>query len=139
MFINSAVSRSRLDAAIESGLGSRLRPIWVALRSAGVACCFVSQGGEPFDPLADKPTILTIGDDIWESLRPKAFHCRGDVIVARESIPFAAASIAAGLRFDVVIVETQPEHQADWNNARDAINPSPSYILCSVKPEGRVQ
>jgi hypothetical protein len=149
MLINSVVPRSRLDAAIESGLGTHLRPIWIAVRDAGVACGIVPQGGEAFDPPEDKPTIIIIGDDMLESLGPIAFHqpslkrfvkrCRGAVIVACEPLLVAyatAAATAAGLRFNVVIVETRPEHEADWKQALDAINPDLNYILCSVRPEG---
>ena len=149
MLINTAVPRENLTAVINSGLGAHLRPIWIAVRDAGIACCIVPQGGEPFDPPEDRPTIVILGDDMLESLGPAAFHgpsltsfvrrCRGAVIVACEPVPLAyatAAGTAAGLRFNIVIVETRPEHEADWKHALDAINPDLNYILCSVRPEG---
>jgi hypothetical protein len=89
---------------------------------------------------------------MFESCGPKAFHqeslfrfvarCRGAVIVACEPVPVAygsAARTAAELRQDVIIVETRPEHEADWKAALDAINPNLGYILCGVKPTGGVQ
>jgi hypothetical protein len=151
MIINTAVPRERLTSVIDSGLGSHLRPIWIAVRDAGVACCIVPQGGEAFDPSEDKSTIVIIGDDMLASLGPKAFHetslkrfvkrCRGAVIVACEPVPlaYAAAASVAALCANVVIVETRPRHEADWKAALDAINPDLNYIICTVKPEGGVQ
>jgi hypothetical protein len=152
MLINTAVPPDRLTAAINSGAAPHLRPIFIAVHDAGVGFAIVAQNSGPFDFPPNRPTILVLGDDMLESLGPKAFHetslkrfvkrCRGAVIVASEPIVVAyasAAATAAGLRFDMVIVETRPEHEADWKNALDAINPNLAYILCSVKPEGGVQ
>jgi hypothetical protein len=149
LIINASVPRENLTAVIDSGLGLHLRPIWIAVRDAGVACCIVPQGGEPFELPEGKPTIVILGDDMLQSLGPSAFHrpslkrfvkrCRGAVVVACEPVPLAyavAAGTAASLGFNIVIVETRPEHEADWKNALDAINPDLSYIFCSVPPEG---
>jgi hypothetical protein len=149
--INTAVPRSRLTTAINTG-PSYWRPIWTAVRDAGVGLCIIPQGGQPFDLPTNRPTILVIGDDMFESKGPQAFlyeslcrfvrRCRRAVIVASEPIPSAyasAAEAAAGLRQDVIIVETRPEHEADWKNTLDVINPDLAYLLCLVKPAGGVQ
>lgn len=152
MIVNTAVPRRRLTAAINGSAGQHFRPIWLAVRDSGVAFCVVPQGGEAFDPPAGRPTIALIGDDMLVSRGPAAFHrpsldrfvrrCRGAVIVACEPLRVAyasAAAVAAGLRLNVIIVETRPEHEADWKATLDGINPSLGYILCTVRPEGGVQ
>jgi hypothetical protein len=93
-----SVPRSRLTAAIDTG-PSYWRPIWTAVRDAGVALYIVPQGGEPFDPPMNRPTIVVIGDDMFESKGPRAFHrkslrrfvkrCHRAVIVACEALPAA--------------------------------------------------
>jgi hypothetical protein len=149
--LNMSVPRSRLTTAINSG-PSYLRPIMLAVRDAGVSLCVVPQGGEPFEPPHTRPAIVLIGDDMLESQGPAAFHkpsllrfvsrCRGAVIVACEPLLVAyasAAAVAAGLRQDVVIVETRPRHEADWKAALDAANPALNYILCTTEPAGGIQ
>ena len=151
MFINTAVPRARLTTAIEVG-PAYLRPIMVAVRDAGVGFGIVAQDSGPFDFPSNRPTIVILGDDLWESKGPNAFHqkslrrfvkrCRNAVIMACEPLPVAyaaAAATAAGFLRDVIIVETQPRHEADWKAALDAINPDLNYIICTVKPAVGVQ
>jgi hypothetical protein len=147
MLINTAVPRERLTSVIDSGIGAHLRPIWIAIRDAGIACCIVPQGNEPFDPPENKPTVLILGDDMVEALGPPAFHgpslkrfikrCHGAVLVACEPMPVAyeaAAATAAGLCVNIAIVETRSNQEAAWKAALDAINPDLAYIHCRVRP-----
>jgi hypothetical protein len=109
------------------------------------------QGEQPFDPPTNRPTILLIGDDVHEAKGPRAFHqdslrnfvnrSMGAVIVTCEPplVAYAAAAGLAALGKDVIIVETRPEHEADWKAALDAINPDLAYLLCLVKSAGGVQ
>jgi hypothetical protein len=149
--VNMSVPRDRLTMAIDNG-PSYLRPIMLAVRDGDVSLCVVPQGGEPFEPPHNKSAIVLIGDDMFESQGPAAFHnpslvrfvrrSRGAVIVACEPLLVAyasAASVAAGLQQDVVIVETRPRHEADWKAALDAANPGLNYILCTTEPAGGIQ
>jgi hypothetical protein len=151
MLTNTSVPRERLTSVIDSGLGAHLRPIWIAVRDADIACCIVPQGHEPFDPPENKPTVLILGDDMMEALGPPAFHrpslrrfikrCHGAVLVACEPLPVAygaAAATAAGLRVNIAIIETRPNQEAAWKTALDAINPDLAYIHCKVRSEGGV-
>jgi hypothetical protein len=148
---NFAVPRSRLTAAIEAA-PSHLRPIFMAVRDAGVAFCIVPQGGQLFDPPTNRPTIVLIGDDMREAKGPQDFHqeslrnfverCTGAMLVTCEPSPAAyaaAAALAAVQHHDVVIIETRPEHEANWKAALDAINPDLAWLLCLVEPAGGVQ
>jgi hypothetical protein len=65
--------RSRLTAAIDHG-PAHLRPIMRAVRDGGVAFCIVPQGGESFDLPTNRPNVLLICDDMFESCGPKPFH-----------------------------------------------------------------
>jgi hypothetical protein len=130
---------------------SYLRPIFIAVRDAGVAFCMVAQCEEPFDPPKNGPTIVLIGDDTRESKGPRAFHqdslrnfvrrSTGAVIVSCEPplVAYAAAAALAAMGKDVIIVETRTEHEASWKSELDAINPDLHYILCLVDPTGGVQ
>jgi hypothetical protein len=146
-----AVPRSRLAAAIDAA-PFHLRPIFMAIRDAGVACCVVPHGGQSFDPPTSHPTIVLIDDDMHETKGPQDFHqeslrsfvkrCTGATLVTCEP-PLAAyagaAIIAAVLRQDVIIVETRTEHVAAWKAALDAINPDLAWMLCLVEAVGGVQ
>lgn len=146
--VNMAVPRDRLTFAIDNG-PEHWRPLMVAVRDAGVSLCVVSQGGEAFRPPSDRPALVLMGDDMHTSQGPDAFHksslvrfvrrCSSAVIVASAPLVVAyaaAAAVAAGLRQNVIIVETRPEHEADWKAALDAIKPTLSFILCTVEPAG---
>jgi hypothetical protein len=148
--INIAAPHSRLTTAIDT-VSPHWRPILTVVRDAGVALCMVPHGGHRFDPSRDKPTILVMDDDALGSKGPGAFHhkslrrfvqrCRHAVIVACEPLPvaYATAAVIAGLRQDVILVETRSEHEADWKAALDAIKPNLTYLLCSVKSAGGVK
>jgi hypothetical protein len=145
------VPRSRLTAAIDAG-PLYLRPIFAAIRDAGVACCVVPHGGAPFDPPTNNPTIALIDDYSREAKGPQAFHqdplrsfvkrYKNAVISSCEPLPavyFSAATLAAVMRRDVTIVETSPEHVADWEAVLNAISPDLACLLCLIDPAGGIQ
>jgi hypothetical protein len=124
----------------------------MAVRDAGVAVCVVPQGGQLFDPPTGRPTIVLIEDDMHEAKGPQGFHqeslrsfvkrCTPAMLVTCEPPPAAytaAAALAALLNYDVIIIETRPEHEANWKTALDAINPDLAWLLCLVEPAGGVQ
>ena len=140
-----AVPRSRLDFAVEHG--RHLAPLYEAARDFGCLLAMVPQGVGPFDaPGADRPVIAVIGDDLDEALGPSAFDeqslrrllrgVRLAAVVACEPLPgiyAEAARHAVLLRKNVVIVETQPEHEIAWFNLIKLIAPDAAFLLGSVK------
>ena len=104
MIFNSAVPRTRLTHAVEVG-PPHLRPVWVAIRDAGIGFMMVAQHAGAFEAPNTRPTLLLIGDDMKEALGPAAFHrqslrrfvsqCSAAVIVGCEPLPIAYASAAA--------------------------------------------
>jgi hypothetical protein len=148
---NVVVPPSRLTAAIKDA-PLHLRPIFTAMRDAGVGFCLIPHGRQPFDPPTNIPIIMLIDDDVDETKGPQDFHqeslrsfvkrCTGATLVTCEP-PLAAyagaATVAALLRRDLIIVETRTEHVAAWKAALDAINPDLALVLCLVEPAGDVQ
>lgn len=121
-----------------------------AVRDEGCRFLFAAQGPGRFDVPKDRPAVVLIGDDLTRALGPDGFHkrslrryverCRCAVIVACEPIPrayFEAVSWAVVKREDVLIVETRPDHEADWFDfIRLVAPPSIGMLVASVKPEG---
>jgi hypothetical protein len=151
MIVNTSVPRDRLTYAAENGQ-SHLRPIILAVRDHGVSLCLVPQGKMPFEPMHDRPAIVLIGDDMFEAKGPNAFHrrsldrfvkhCRAASIVSCEPLPAAygyVATVAAHMRQNVILIETRPEHEADWKAALDAANRDLSFLIATVQPIGGVQ
>ena len=145
------VPRSRFAAVIDA-CPAYLNCIVAAVRDDGVGFCLVPHGGLPFDLPANIPIIVLISDHAPEAKGPQAFHqeslrsfvtrCTGAVIVSRKPPPgayFMAAVYAAVRRQNVVIVETRPEHEADWKAALDTTNPDLDYLLDLFELVGGVQ
>ena len=144
MRVFCAAPRERLDYAIEHG--RHLAPLYEAVRDFGCALVVVPQGLGPFDlPVADMPAIIVLGDDLDEALGPAAFDAKSlrrslkgvrlAAIVACEPLPeiyASAARHAVLLRKNVVIVETQPEHEIAWVNLIRSIAPDTAFLLGSV-------
>ena len=128
--------------------------IFRAASAAGVQYRLAPLDGKPFHARANQPTIFVICDDVPESKGPGAIHqdslqkfvkrCTGAVIVSSEPrvVAYAAAAARAAESGgqDVIIVETRAEHEADWKDALDAINPDLRfrYFLSPVEPAGGV-
>jgi hypothetical protein len=149
--INLSVPRDRITNVLDQVHAPHLRPLMIAVRDYGIELCVVPQGKEPFDPPGNRPTVLIVGDDMFEAKGPTAFHrpslvrfvkrCRAAVIVAAEPVvpACAAAATMAAIGLSAIIVETQPEHEADWKAALDAINPDLDHVLCTTRRFGGVQ
>ncbi len=144
------IPRAKLNAAVEHG-PLHLRPLYHAVRDYGISFAIVTQGAGRFAFPSDKPVITLLGDDLHEALGPPAFHrksvrqfvatCRAAVIVACDPQPkfyIAAATTAVLLRQNVVIVETRPEHEADWFDLVRQITPDINLLVGTVRPEGGV-
>jgi hypothetical protein len=151
MIVDTSVPRDRLTYAAENGQ-PHLRSTILAVRDHGVSLCLVPQGKSPFEPMHDRPAIVLIGDDMLEAEGPNAFHrgslhryvkrCGAMAIVSCEPLPMSyayVARVAARMRQNVILIETGPEHEADWKAALDAANPDLSFLIATVQPMGGVQ
>jgi hypothetical protein len=127
--------------------GRHLVPLYEAAHDFGCLLAMVPQGAGPFDaPGDDRPVIAVIGDDLDQALGPSAFDeqslryllkgVRLAAIVSCDPLPeiyASAARHAVLLRKNVVIVETQPEHEIAWFNLIKSIAPDTAFVLGSVK------
>ncbi|MFT4055214.1 MAG: hypothetical protein QM681_11970 [Novosphingobium sp.] len=126
--IVSSASRAQLDAQIDEA-EPHLRPIMEAVRHHKVGLMFVSQGDQPFrlPPGRSRTTITVIGDDFHCALGPEAFHMPSLRRIIRASYSFAVVSCealediydaislaAVTTRRNVLLIETQPEHELAW-------------------------
>jgi hypothetical protein len=104
-----------------------LVPIIEAVRDGNAAFGLVLQGSESFEFPADYPAVIIIGDDLHEAFGPAAFdraslarlfrNARAAAVVACEPLPKAYDTMlmaALAMRGCAVIVETQPEREAEW-------------------------
>lgn len=150
MNFNHSVPRERFDHAIRHG-AEHMRPLFIAARDAGVAICLVAQRSPAFMIPSKRPSVLLIGDDMHEAMGPGGFHqksirrfvrrCRSAVIVSCAPLVEAyasAAAVAAGLRLDVILVETRIEHEAAWKDFIEAARPGVSFLIATVEPQGGV-
>lgn len=148
--LHVSAPRERLTWAIDHS-PDHLRPIMLAVRDHGVSLCLVPQGKEWFSPPDHCPAIVLVGDDLHQAMGPKGFHrrslvrfakrCSGAVIVACAPLVTAyasAAASAAGLRQDVILIETRPEFEADWKAALEAANPDLAFIIATIEPVGGI-
>ena len=139
--------RARLDFAVEHG-PAHLRYIYAAVRDCGVSFGTVTQHSGRFAFPSDKPVIAILGDDMHATLGPAAFHrksvrrfvasCAAAVVIACDAQPrfyAMATSVAVCLRRNVLIVETRSEHEADWVDLVQAINPDIRLLVGTVRPE----
>ena len=138
--------RARLDFAVEHG-PEYFRPIYRAVRDCGISFATVTQHAGRFGFPSDKPVIALLGDDMHEALGPAAFNrksvrrfvatCAAAVVIACEAQPrfyAMAAAAAVCVRRNVVIVETRSEHEADWIDLVQAVNPAIKLLVGTVRP-----
>lgn len=144
-------SRARLDAAIEHG-ALHLRPIYAAVRDAGIIFAVIPQGAGRFD-LHDsrRPSIALIGDDMDQAYGPAGFHrkslrrllarCTSVAIVSCEplvEVYTCMAVTAAGLRGHSALIETRLEHEENWTRFVKEHAPDAALMVATVKPAGGV-
>lgn len=128
------------------------RPILHAVRNHGVTLAGIYQDDAPFRIPRGRPTILLLGDDLDASVGPAHFHakslrrfvsrcCYGIVVACSPEIALylTAATIASGLRKDVVLVETRPEHEADWVDRLRQIKPGLPLMVGMVRPQSEAR
>jgi hypothetical protein len=147
--IFESVPRERLTQAVESG-PLHYRGIMRVVRDAGINLCIVPQHVGSFLPPRNRPSIVIIGDDLQTARGPSAFHgfslrryikrCKAAAIVSSAPPPLAydAIAVLAASGADVVLIETRPEHEADWHDCVKAANPDISIIIATVEPQGGV-
>ena len=147
-------SRDRLRSARKSA-PAFLRPIIEAVADFGCGCLMVLQGEnveiEVAPLMLDMPRIAVLTDGPGLSLGPAAFHysiarlfrvAGAAVIVAcRPEAKFfaAAASVAAFERRNVVIIECDAELEWSWIAYAGRFLSSSRIIVCTSRPEGRLQ
>lgn len=132
---------------LEERAAPHWRAVYYAMRQHGIAFGGIIQDRSPFRIPRDRPTLLLLGDDLDASHGPAGFHaksvrrfverCRYGVVVAcsPETVLYAtAASIVAATRGDVVLIETRPEHEADWVNRLREIKPGLPLMVGMVRP-----
>lgn len=148
---------------IEAGLAhiesdprlAHMRPLYLAMRDAGVRLAFILHGDEPIELLTDQATIFLFGDDTDKARGPMAFSKKavraaarasvGAVIVAGAPDPAyyaIAAGTALGARVlmqgdeqvngSVIIVETLPYQERAWADFLKRSNPSIAILICTT-------
>ena len=148
LFEPSPVINGRIRSMFDQMLPHQ-KPIWKAVLNG---CTYVSviQGDGAFKIPTKRPVVMVVGDDLHASKGPRAFHkrsleaylsrCMGAAIVSSEATVEAYAPLALqaiGLRHDVVIVETQPEHEDEWVALLERAAPLASVLLSKPFPRER--
>lgn len=132
--------------------GRHLAPIMRAVRDYGVSMIIIPQGikdhHEALPAVLAEPFVALIGDDMYQTLGPKAFGRKmltrlirqADVaaIVASEAVyeVYDQMSQQAALaRRNVLIIETLPSRELEWLAALRKVAPNLPTTLCTVQPE----
>jgi len=149
------VTRQELDQTIDELRaigGVHLLPIMTAVRDYGIAFVQILQDTGPVSFRFDRPTIIHLGDDLHEAKAPPAFHeetlravldsVSRVIIVANDAQPrfyALAATRAAILREHVLIIETLPQHEADWCTLIQKYGTGLPIVLCSIPTTNGLQ
>jgi len=141
LFQSSPVVAERIHDLI-SRAPEHERPPWLAVADHGCAYAIVLQGEGPFTVPSGAPAILRIGDDLhtshglagFDRKSVKVFLRRARSVVIVSSAPtLEAYSLAAGAaavqRRDVVLIETQPEHEGEWATFVRKYSPMASLLI----------
>lgn len=127
-----------------------MAPIYAAIADAGIAFGFAIQGrtGKFSPPLASRPWVYILGDDLTISYGPDGFHLPSVKRLLKQAthtcvhsgapLPevYAGAAYMAGLGARVVIVETQLRHHGAWYDLVKQHAPRAGYLDVCPKPEG---
>ena len=149
------VTRQELDQTIDELRaigGVHLLPIMTAVRDYGIAFAEIRQDTGPVSFRFDKPNIILLGDDLHEAKAPPAFHeetlravldkVSRVIIVACDAQPrfyALAATRAAIFREHVLIIETLPQHEADWCTLIQKHRAGLPIVLCSIPTTSGLQ
>ncbi|MFL7902596.1 hypothetical protein ACJ41P_15800 [Azospirillum argentinense] len=106
---------------------AHLKPLVLAAANHGVVYGTVTQNAGRFaEPPARRPFVLIVGDDMFETLGPSAFHSKSlRRVLARathiginaadlNATTYAAAADIAAQGGNVVIIECRPETEREW-------------------------
>lgn len=149
MFVDlTGADRASLDYALTRA-PPHLHGLYLAVRDGGCAYMIAAQSRRGFAIATDRPAIVVIGDDLHRSMGPGGFHAKSlerflprigaAFIMAGEpvvSVYDDAAAYAVGRRRDVAVIETQPEHEAEWVRLIEALVPTAAVTLCSPTVPG---
>ncbi len=132
--------------------GVHLLPIMTAVRDYGIAFAEILQDDGPVSFHFDRPNIILLGNDLHEGKGPPAFHeetlraildsVSRVIIVACDAQPrfyALAATRAAIYREHVLIIETLPQHEADWCTLIQKRRTSLPIVLCSIPTTSGLQ
>jgi hypothetical protein len=149
------VTRQELDQTIDELRaigGVHLLPIMIAVRDYDIAFAEILQDDGPVSFSFEKPTIILLGDDLEEAKGPSAFHDESVravlgkvsrvIIVACDAQTrfYTLAAIRAALdRQHVLIIETRPQHEADWCALIQNHRPGLPIVLCSIPTPSGLQ
>ena len=138
--IETAIPLSKLDDLCRDG-HAHLREIYVAMRTAGIGLALIQQRTGPFHPPKGRAFIGLIGDDTDRSLGPDGFDrasirrllalTHGVCVMSCELVPrvYATAAAVARLGIATAIIETRPEHEAEWLALVKEAAPGASTLL----------
>ena len=144
--IGASIPPGELTRLIASGQ-PHFRPVYAAMRSAGVALMLIRQGYGRFDvPTLPRGRgfVAVIGDDTdhaegpsgfrRKSLRRLAASVRGVSLISCEIQPdvYATAAELAALGQSVMIVETRPEQEAAWLDFLKVAAPRANLLICTA-------
>ena len=149
------VTRQELDQTIDELRaigGDHLLPIMTAVRDYCIAFAQILQDDDPVSFRFDRPTIILLGDDLDEAKGPSAFHeetvravldnVSRVIIVACDAQPrfYALAAMRAAIfREHVLIIETLPQHEADWCTLIQKHRTGLPIVLCSIPTTSGLQ
>ncbi len=139
-------SRAEVER-LEEQAAPHWRPVYYAMRHHGIAFGGIIQDRKPFRIPRARPTLLLLGDDLDASYGPVGFHpksvrrfvercCYGVVVACSPEVVLyaTAAAVVTATRSDVVLIETRPEHEADWVDRLRAIKPGLPLLVGMVRP-----
>jgi len=151
----SNYTRQELDQTIDELRtigGDHLVPIVTAVRDYGIAFAEIRQDGSPASFPFERPTKILVGDDLDEAKGPSAFHKKTlravldkvsrVIIVACDAQPrfYRLAAIRAAIdRQHVMIIETLPQHEADWCTLIQKHRTGLPVVLCSIPATSGLQ
>jgi hypothetical protein len=149
------LTRQELDQTIDELRaigGDHLLPIMTAVRDYGIAFAQILQEGGPVSFSFDRPTIILLGDDLHEAKGPAAFHeetlhavldkVSRVIIIACDAQPrfYTLVAIRAAIdRQHVLIIETLPQHEADWSTLIQKHRTGLPIVLCSIPTTSGLQ
>ncbi|GEP08577.1 hypothetical protein [Methylobacterium gnaphalii] len=140
--VETSISQARLQQLARTG-APHLRPIYGAMANGLVGFLLVAQNAGRFDAIKGRPFVALLADDTDRALGPAGFHRKSVrrmaaqvssiAIIASDIVHEAYVTAAAGaaLGFNMLIVETRPEHEGAWMELLREAAPQASTLLCT--------